>query len=368
LIGVPLLGVWFFARHNISGYNSIRERTLLASDLEWDRFWRRAKKEYDPAKARTELTPAAWIWDGLSTKKKEAVQRTLQPVVWGNPNPVFQSDFGKVQTELMPKVNERVFTDRTKDAEASGLQSLHAFKSFQEEQVKLENSPNNQDDKEKKPSPAWPALKKVIAEKEQLGLEGNAQSIADRRINRLFLEASYPDEVSKHTLIRRTPLIMHDQWARCWWMLFFIALFTASALLLRINRTSMHQFYRDQLSKVYILPGLKQQPESEEYPLSKLLDAVVKGGPYHLICPSFNTIRLHDSLGRAVQQAGSPEEAAARPPREGKPAASPPPAAGAGCPPEAATPETAPLPFPIRSPERGGTRPVEEEGPTDTFI
>src|SRR5262249_30002638 len=73
LIGVPLLGVWFFARHNISGYNSIRERTLLASDLEWDRFWRRAKKEYDPAKARTELTPAASTWHALSPNQTDTL-------------------------------------------------------------------------------------------------------------------------------------------------------------------------------------------------------------------------------------------------------------------------------------------------------
>jgi hypothetical protein len=402
VFGIPLLGVWFFAAHNLSGHNTVREDTLLPYDLEWDRFWRRAEMEAAQDKGpdatgptylilqsygaqsllpagpslgpMTQLlaasrlakldacglwdaTPAAWIWSRIGEKDQGKIKENLQKKTWGQPNPLLPSDFSRVQTEVTKKANDLVFDDNPE-----ALQGLSAFCRFVKEQRAIEKSLVEVE--RQRQSAQWPQLKKLLAEQEnlKLQLQGKESKLLARRINRLFLEASYPEEISNHLLIRRSPLILYDQLARFCWFLGFFLIFAVSALLLRINGTSLHQFYRDQLARVYLRPDPGSTPAGKGIPLSGL-DTVAKGGPYHLICATFNTNNLFDLLGNLLRVAGS-GDVPERPAGSTAPAPASPATAPIATPPKP-PPERTLADTLVDSPLPGAPG---EEGPTDTFL
>ncbi len=288
LVGIPLFGVWFFARHNISGHNAERADRLLPHDL-GEHLWRQAIKEADRPGADRNPTPAAWVWQNLGEDDRAKVREFLRHKTPGRPNPLSPRDFGAVQFEITDRVNHLVFDDPTR------LQRLPAFQAFAA-------NPEGGGD-------AGEALRRLLAQKERYG-EGDDTRALDRRINRLFLEVSYPEGVSSHTLVRRSPLILHDQAARFCWLLVFLLVFVGCAALLRINGTSLHQFYRDQLARVYIRPRPGHEPGDHGYPLAEIGGAVRKGGPYPLICATFNPFSLYDLIRRLLWTAESPDRAA----------------------------------------------------------
>jgi hypothetical protein len=315
VVGVPLLGIWFFARHNISGLNAEREHKLLPYDLEWDRFWRRAKKEAKEAEASGAVlgaagavpgaeSPAAKIWGQLRLDQRKRIEDILATKTWGQENPLLPIQFGTIQYETNEYINKYMFSEH-----AIGLHQLPVFQKFREAQTRIETIPDTEE-RERRQFPQWPDLKRLLDQEEGLSLSEAEKSPLVGKINRLFLEASYPDEVTRHTLIRRSPLIHYDQWTRSILCLGFGLVALVSAWLIRINGTSLHQFYRDQLAAVYIWHG---GGGNEDPPLSGLKAGLDRGGPYHLICATFNAVNFRDLLLRLTQVAGRARPPESRP-------------------------------------------------------
>ena len=95
----------------------------------------------------------------------------------------------------------------------------------------------------------WPQLKPLLSEvlkEPSTNSSRDAQLKNYQKINRLLLEAQYPDEIYKQDTVRRPVVVDWDQVFR----LVCIALLTAIAILvmtrIRLNVTSLHWYYRDQ--------------------------------------------------------------------------------------------------------------------------
>lgn len=104
-----------------------------------------------------------------------------------------------------------------------------------------------------------------------------------RETNHLLLSLYYPDHVAETTgVTRRAIVIDEDQRTRRAWISWAFSVFCISALLVNLNITSLHTFYRDQLTAGYI----QQADDDNSAPLLKDMDNVKHGAPYHLFATS----------------------------------------------------------------------------------
>jgi hypothetical protein len=109
-------------------------------------------------------------------------------------------------------------------------------------------------------------------------------------LNRLLLEVCYPEDVWEKAIVRRqnlvpagdrgkgfVSLIDRDQARRVWWLKGSLGVFLVSALLVNLNHTSLHGFYRERLREAYLLPGGEGDLRLTG------LDGTDRGAPYPLL-------------------------------------------------------------------------------------
>ncbi|MFO0907072.1 MAG: hypothetical protein U0794_01680 [Isosphaeraceae bacterium] len=108
------------------------------------------------------------------------------------------------------------------------------------------------------------------------------------RVNWSILKAYYSKQVADKSFIFARVVLDHDQEARLSLAVWAGVLFLISACVVNLNATSMHGFYRNRLSKMWLtsLPGM-----GRTIPLARL-ETTARGAPYHL----FNATVL--SIGR----------------------------------------------------------------------
>jgi hypothetical protein len=151
--------------------------------------------------------------------------------------------------------------------------------------------------------PNWSEIKPLLNEVEQrepnTKAEGKAQKATYRQLNRLLLEAYFGDDISKKTRVLRPVVIWHDQVFRLILVASLATAFVLGAWLVRVNSTSLHHYYRAQLSQAYL--GVDPARADEDNGSQRLsrLDTVSHGGPYHLIGAALNISTLRELMLKA---------------------------------------------------------------------
>lgn len=94
-----------------------------------------------------------------------------------------------------------------------------------------------------------------------------------------LLQAYFGSQLKPKTTVFAYTVLAHDQMTRLTWFVGSLAVFVVSGLLVNLNATSLHGFYRNSISNVWIdpVPGF-----GESIPLTSL-DTTSRGAPYHLI-------------------------------------------------------------------------------------
>lgn len=104
-----------------------------------------------------------------------------------------------------------------------------------------------------------------------------------RRVNRLILEATYaPDSlVEQRTKAGSAICWGEDQWRRfCWWGVALVV-FGISGILVNLNATSLHGYFRMKIHDAYVADQIDGE-------LLRNLKTVDMGGPYHFLCATLN--------------------------------------------------------------------------------
>ncbi|MCA9071143.1 MAG: patatin-like phospholipase family protein, partial [Planctomycetaceae bacterium] len=94
-----------------------------------------------------------------------------------------------------------------------------------------------------------------------------------------LLRAYFGPQLKSKTTVFACTVLSHDQETRLIWFFGSLAVFIVSGLLVNLNATSLHGFYRNSISNVWIdpVPGF-----GESIPLTSL-DTTSRGAPYQLI-------------------------------------------------------------------------------------
>ncbi len=119
-----------------------------------------------------------------------------------------------------------------------------------------------------------------------------------KAVNWDLLQAYWGERLKPKSTVFAMTVLDADQAVRWSWFLWALAAFLASGLVVNVNATSLHGFYRNMLSKMWIteVPGF-----GRNIPLVNL-ETVAHGAPYHLIGA---TLHL---LGRRRQTDRSPTD------------------------------------------------------------
>lgn len=127
-----------------------------------------------------------------------------------------------------------------------------------------------------------PGLAELVRRRDQLGMKSFTPDEV-LELNRLLLEAFFPQWVRSRTEIRRTTVIHADQFHRllCAGMLGLV--FIVSGALTNPNSTSVQRYYQERLAEAYL--------NGDDTPLSGI-ESRLKGAPLPIICGSAN-FRIH---------------------------------------------------------------------------
>jgi hypothetical protein len=136
------------------------------------------------------------------------------------------------------------------------------------------------------------------------GLSSQTDWYADDRkeFNRALLLATHPECFWKPDEIYRWNVIEADQRIR-WWVFGISAAIFALALLVNLNTTSLHRFYRNRLAYAYLTGGHDSRPRLN---LSEM-HTTEYGAPYHLINATVNLSRPRflDEVDRECEEEGA---------------------------------------------------------------
>ena len=116
--------------------------------------------------------------------------------------------------------------------------------------------------------------------------------------NRKLLRLHYSDSMWDETPAYASVVAIKDQSARLAIFGWSTAIFLISLLFLSLNDTSLHRFYREQLSKMWIedVPGF-----GRTIPLAQL-DTTAQGAPYHLVSATLNWLGVRAERTEVPQE------------------------------------------------------------------
>jgi hypothetical protein len=325
VIGIPLVGVYFFARHNLSGRNSGRLPLLHHAEFDWGLFWQRIRHEH----LNRPQSPGDQIWRHLCAQvcaaeddlrifadvpanerssRFENVLEYVAQMVREQPDPLSERVAQKKKW-IVGQLNRLIFLQRDEQGEIKDIE-LDDFKRNTEKlfgpliekqkdaqrQLLSEEHP----ELDRRPWPNWQEIKPLLRQVEKrepgTGLELAAQKRAYQQLNRLVLEAYLRDELSNQARVLRPVVVARDQGLRVGLVLALAALFSLTAWLVRVNSTSLHRYYRAQLSRVYLDYDRDRAEEDEGSRQLSHLDTVARGGPYHLIGAALNVWTIKEVL------------------------------------------------------------------------
>jgi hypothetical protein len=109
------------------------------------------------------------------------------------------------------------------------------------------------------------------------------------------LRTVYPDRFDPKTKVFARVVQPEDQKTRLSWLCWSFLVFLISGLLVNLNACSLHGFYKDRLADMWIepCPGM-----GTEIPLA-LLETTSRGGPYHILGATLNSMKLGTEVAKA---------------------------------------------------------------------
>ena len=318
--GLPFLLVVFFMRENISGSNERRGAEFRYSsevvgwykaDV-WVPFWRRLATEGDPVARR--------LWNGRTVELDGNILRRFEEETAATSTPSndeYQDDskypvsiseafhvlesaaerydapVGFDDDDLLSFVEARNDLQSTRNAIIRSLNDALTDETFfrefyyddeVEEAIPIEHVASILPSEwRREGEELYTAMKHAT---EFAGSRGSRHSsvvegLQDHivRFNRRLLIAYSDGEIRRANIVFSGIVLRDDQRFRAscfWWSL---ALFTFSGLTVNLNATSLHNFYRRRLSRMW----LKKQPSGRRDYRLKQMATTDSGGPYHLI-------------------------------------------------------------------------------------
>ncbi len=304
-VGVPLLLVWWFAHHNISGTDhEQRETKLMWADIkDKTNFFKRLQAESNNVDspgyfickrlrdddALMELFVGNVPPDKVRFDLKRINKMGLQAV------PLEEED-RKLYDAVLKRLNEDVIPKREftnvvckfwRDV-VPGVAGRAARPSGTGHDLTAH--------------PAWPRITTLLSrylegrmpnpDQESLmqdsEQEGRPAPSEISRLNRLLLEAAYPEDIRPQTVIARPNIIEADQEWREKWLLILLAVFLTSSFV-NLNATSLHSYYRDHLAWVFLYrPYRKARHGLDPDDGLAGVRSTASGGPYPLINTTLN--------------------------------------------------------------------------------
>src|SRR5207248_6217113 len=119
----------------------------------------------------------------------------------------------------------------------------------------------------------------------------------------------FPNEIGPRKNVYRLQVIGPDQLARGAWIVVLFLVASAAVFLVRLNASSLHWYYRDQIARVYLASrtgGGRYRFDDAEV---SGLDTVKNGGPYHLINATLNISNLREIFSHTFGIAASGADA-----------------------------------------------------------
>jgi hypothetical protein len=143
---------------------------------------------------------------------------------------------------------------------------------------------------------SWPAIKAMLHQLD----ETRAVTKMDRRerkelaqhVTRLVLEADY--QIDTKDVPRRQNVIHWDQLTRLACFVVLLGVCGVALRRARLNFSSLHSYYRDQLAWAFLATGKEGpgEPAGEQQRALSTLDTARNGGPYPLINATLNTLTI----------------------------------------------------------------------------
>jgi hypothetical protein len=308
VIGVPLLGVHLFARHNLSGYNTVRSPEILPGEFDLPNFFQLVQQDIEEengthAKAAgpsVVASPLVAAWEELKQRQthfhgcevavKDAVHdEGLARVLRQQPVPLSQQADAKKRW-VVAQVNDILFREP---------RPREYFRRLLDQQEQIQEGKG---DKTRQWA-SWPRIKELLHQFDETRAntttDANERRDLARRITRLVLEASYQVPVKD---IPRRPTIIHwDQLTRLACFVVLLGFCGAVLVRARLNFSSLHSYYRDQLAWAFLALGKERpaEPVGEQQRSLSTLDTTRKGGPYHLINATLNALPIPQLIMKA---------------------------------------------------------------------
>jgi hypothetical protein len=301
LVGMPFFLVYFLARHNIAAQSvslvpgfdlekdkerddSIRRWQLHETDIQsmrWASFWNHLLEEQ-----KTPGNVGFHVWTRLTEGTKATVRETVaaggplfdQIRTVDIPLPQHAEAQAKKQA-IIKDFNDKVLADEKLADDLLGAspegKAAVTGPFLQERQAHMHEGHR---------------LHSLLERRDQHRLLP-----ADKReLNRLLLEAYYGWAIYQRAVVRRSPTIAQDQLFRLEVFGFAAGLAVLASCVVRLNATSLHGIYRQQLAHVYVEPVGADTPD---IPLDRL-NTTEKGTPYHLLSGALNKGSLRQEAAR----------------------------------------------------------------------
>jgi hypothetical protein len=294
-VGVPFAVVYWIGQHNISGVASHWKRPLVAADfLDWEYFFASMNAEAETLAAESDplaqehlLTPGvlfkyalAGLGPGqrqplpvLDKAKAAQYQRSDPSASWADywQEEKEKAAFADRLTELLqgPEFAETFLSRagcraeiqarlaqlrQSKPAEADKLSRLVADRAFRADHPEHIQEPN------------------------PIGYDAQTAG-------HLLLRAYYPECFRPIHFVSRPLVIVPDQWRRLEWLGISLLVCLVLGLVINLNWTSIHGFYRAQLRKTFIVSVPAEDGSPREPKLQELKNSE-EGLPYHLLTGS----------------------------------------------------------------------------------
>jgi hypothetical protein len=304
ILGVPFAAIYLVGHHNAFGMTMKWSRPLSAGDvLDWEKLFGKMRAEYkayslnDPTKIPIPATPGVLLfealkddaknreilenlkhaeklrdyqhpqkgrgWEGLLAYNRGEMEKTRIAAYLDDV--IRQPDFVKTiltDQESIRSVRSRLDSfphDAEGLKEAKRLTLLLDDRAFRLEHPKDVEEAASSDDS---------------SEEDESQIQGH-----------LLLRAFYHDYLRPVMFVSRPIVIEADQTHRLWILLISGGIFIVSSCLINFNWTSMHGFYRTQLSQVFIAPAEVTTGHALSLPLQDLVNTS-EGLPYHLLSGS----------------------------------------------------------------------------------
>jgi hypothetical protein len=265
--GIPLIVIYFVARENISGAADNRSQVVSADIEDWQRFLKRvadpdSQGSFTPLyrSLRKRISADAELADYVkdNSAKAQALRLALE-----HPETRRSSTTRQLKDQIVRVLNEDVLTDETlaSPIPRNEIELLAAKKLNPADAEQLADLLMRRE------------LRVPPVDREEIRVQ-----------NLLLISAAVPELSVDRNKVLRVIVIEADQRLRFWIILGAAATFALFGLIINLNTTSLHGFYRAQLAKAYIEPLTQSQPD---IPLSALKNTE-RGAPYHLLTGAQN--------------------------------------------------------------------------------